>query len=79
MDERCSRIWPVTIEAVGGVTEKRRIRAGRYIVPHDFRRCFFLSFDKISFLLGKLGMPSFQKSAVFLNIVQKAFDPPPFI
>ena len=25
-----------------------------------------------------LGMPSFQKSAVFLNIVQKAFDPPPF-
>ena len=23
-------------------------------------------------------MPSFQKSAVFLNIVQKAFDPPPF-
>ena len=27
-----------------------------------------------------LGMPSFQKRAVFLNIVQKAFDhPPPFI
>ena len=25
----------------------------------------------------ELGMPSFQKSAVFLNIVQKAFDPPP--
>ena len=25
-----------------------------------------------------LGKPSFQKSAVFLNIVQKAFDPPPF-
>ena len=24
-----------------------------------------------------LGMPCFQKSAVFLNIVQKAFDPPP--
>ena len=24
-------------------------------------------------------MPPFQKSAVFLNIVQKAFDPPPFI
>ena len=24
-----------------------------------------------------LGMPPFQKSAVFLNIVQKAFDPPP--
>ena len=23
-------------------------------------------------------MPSFQKSAAFLNIVQKAFDPPPF-
>ena len=23
-----------------------------------------------------LGKPSFQKSAVFLNIVQKAFDPP---
>ena len=27
---------------------------------------------------GALGMPPFQKSAVFLNIVQKAFDPPPF-
>ena len=26
-----------------------------------------------------LGKPSFKKSAVFLNIVQKAFDPPPFI
>ena len=25
-----------------------------------------------------LGKPSFQKSAVFFNIVQKAFDPPPF-
>ena len=24
-----------------------------------------------------LGKPSFQKSSVFLNIVQKAFDPPP--
>ena len=26
---------------------------------------------------SSLGKPSFQKSAVFLNIVQKAFDPPP--
>ena len=26
-----------------------------------------------------LGMPCFQKSAVFLNIVQKAFDPPPLL
>ena len=26
-----------------------------------------------------LGKPSFQKSAVFLNIVQKAFDPPPLL
>ena len=25
-----------------------------------------------------LGMPPCEKSAVFLNIVQKAFDPPPF-
>ena len=24
-------------------------------------------------------MPPFQKSAVFLNIVQKAFDPPPLL
>ena len=29
-------------------------------------------------LRSYLGMPPFQKSAVFLNIVQKAFDPPPF-
>ena len=28
--------------------------------------------------LGGLGKPSFEKSAVFFNIVQKAFDPPPF-
>ena len=27
--------------------------------------------------LGPLGKPSFQKSAAFLNIVQKAFAPPP--
>ena len=27
--------------------------------------------------LLNLGMPPFQKSAVFLNIVQKAFAPPP--
>ena len=26
-----------------------------------------------------LGKPSFQKSAVFFNIVQKAFDPPPLL
>ena len=26
-----------------------------------------------------LGKPSCKKSAVFFNIVQKAFDPPPFI
>ena len=41
VDERCSRIWPVTIEAVGSVSVKRRIRAGRNIVPHVFRWCFF--------------------------------------
>ena len=29
-------------------------------------------------LLG-LGKPSFKKSAVFLNIVQKAFGPPPLL
>ena len=29
------------------------------------------------FVTVTLGMPSFQKSAVFFNIVQKAFDPPP--
>ena len=27
----------------------------------------------------QLGMPSFQKSAIFLNIVQKAFAPPPLL
>ena len=29
--------------------------------------------------LMDLGMPSFQKNAIFLNIVQKAFDPPPLL
>ena len=29
-------------------------------------------------LFRRLGKPPFQKSAVFFNIVQKAFDPPPF-
>ena len=28
--------------------------------------------------ISLLGKPTFQKSAVFLNIVQTAFDPPPF-
>ena len=32
--------------------------------------------DAFVFLLLKLGKPSRKKSAVFLNIVQKAFDPP---
>ena len=31
------------------------------------------------FVTVTLGMPSFQKSAVFFNIVQKAFDPPPLL
>ena len=30
-------------------------------------------------VISNLGMPPFQKSAVFLNIVQKAFDPPPLL
>ena len=33
---------------------------------------------EVLLLIHHKGMPSFQKSAVFLNIVQKAFDPPPF-
>ena len=28
---------------------------------------------------SNLGKPSFKKSAVFFNIVQKAFGPPPFV
>ena len=35
------------------------------------------SFDATVMKRWKEGKPSFQKSAVFLNIVQKAFDPPP--
>ena len=31
----------------------------------------------VKLILVHLGKPSFKKSAVFLNIVQKAFDPPP--
>ena len=31
-----------------------------------------------SYSMTALGKPSFQKSAVFFNIVQKAFDPPSF-
>ena len=40
----------------------------------------FFNFDRASFAFchSLLGMPSPKKSAVFLNIVQKAFDPPPF-
>ena len=39
-----------------------------YIINHA---CYVLK-------LLQLGKPSFQKRAVFLNIVQKAFGPPPF-
>ena len=35
--------------------------------------------SSIFYYNGTLGKPSCKKSAVFLNIVQKAFDPPPFI
>ena len=38
---------------------------------------FFLLKRMTEKSLLHLGMPSFQKSAVFLNIVQKAFGPPP--
>ena len=37
------------------------------------------SSSSVSFSSLSLGMPPFQKSAVFLNIVQKAFDPPPLL
>ena len=32
-----------------------------------------------SLTVHRLGMPSCKKSAVFFNIVQKAFDPPPLL
>ena len=37
-----------------------------------------LKISAFIFLLSLLGKPSCKKSAVFLNIVQKALDPPPF-
>ena len=39
-------------------------------------RAHFNTFESFSSARA-LGMPPFQKSAVFLNIVQKAFDPSP--
>ena len=45
---------------------------------HHFLFYYYVGDKVISDLLLHLGMPSFQKSAVFLNIVQKDFDPPPF-
>ena len=41
---------------------------------------FSLEFDQLSTCFSEvmkpLGKPSFKKSAIFFNIVQKAFDPP---
>ena len=40
-------------------------------VPSSFR------LSTLVFHMGPLGKPTCKKSEVFLNIVQKAFDPPP--
>ena len=40
---------------------------------------FYNTNNENDLIISTLGMPSFQKSAVFLNIVQKAFDPPPLL
>ena len=45
--------------------------------PYGYKSWFFSFLSFLIFHLH-LGKPTFQKSAVFLNIVQKAFDPPPF-
>ena len=63
---------------------------GKYLIPltssHQLKRNFSLSNNSFSFLvqisfdsfqLKNLGKPTVEKSTVFLNIVQKAFDPPP--
>ena len=45
-----------------------------------FNNYFTILWPPLSLIgyMDALGMPPFQKSAVFLNIVQKPFDPPPF-
>ena len=47
--------------------------ASAIVVLIDLMNRFY---GNVVFILGK---PSFQKSAVFLNIVQKAFAPPPLL
>ena len=37
-----------------------------------------VKWSNVQFSIHTLGKPSPEKSAVFFNIVQKAFDPPPF-
>ena len=53
-------------------TDNRQSREQSHNTPTSL---FIVSANPPPFCLGK---PPFQKSAVFLNIVQKAFDPPPF-
>ena len=45
-------------------------------VPYDFSYSLCPN-QQLYTYLWDLGKPSWEKSAVFLNIVQKAFDPPP--
>ena len=49
--------------------------------PYVLDICQLFNLGHPTFLIPRmiydLGMPPFQKSAVFFNIVQKAFDPPP--
>ena len=45
--------------------------------PGDPSTSLLLTSEKAVFCKPYLGKPSFKKSAVFFNIVQKAFDPPP--
>ena len=61
------------LEAISWVKVKKNVETGSFNIVDK------LKLKMLKKHLISLGMPSFQKSAVFLNIVQKAFDPPPFI
>ena len=81
MQEEESSVYPQLVE----LQQQLQQQLGKRV---ELSRChlfwsFFCFGDILVVSIGEnvrsLGKPPFKKSAVFFNIVQKAFDPPPLL
>ena len=73
METELARINSYQASLPGSVEVARVMYGALATQVFDWEYC------RLSVIFELLGMPPFQKSAVFFNIVQKAFDPPPLL